>query len=115
MSSIQRSAQILMDVLSMKNSDYTAGRGEFYNFEKTAEFVNVPVLKLVAAEVAKKMTRLDSLLRLEELGQLPNNESMKDTLLDLAGYAIIAHAYLSATEDDEACGRHPMCGCSDCD
>lgn len=98
MSIIQNSAQILMDVLSGKNSDYTGGRGEFYNFEKSAEFANIPTDRAILVEIAKKMTRLDSLLKLADHGQMPNHEGIKDTLLDLAGYSVIAHAYLSATE-----------------
>jgi hypothetical protein len=101
MSSIQSSAQILMDVLSRKNYDYTGGRGEFYNFEKAAEFANISPAKAIFVEIAKKMTRLDSLVKLIEAGQVPSNESMKDTLLDLAGYSIIAHAHLSAQEAEE--------------
>ena len=68
-------------------------------------------------EVAKKTTRLDSLIKLLERGQVPSNESMKDTLLDLAGYAIIAHAHLSAQEAEvktEPLKHEGWCTCSDC-
>lgn len=101
MSEVQKSVQLLADTLASKNQDYTAGRGEFYNFERTAEFINVSVAKVIVAEIAKKMTRLESLIKLLESGVMPSNESMKDTLLDLAGYGVIAHAHLSAEENDD--------------
>lgn len=94
MSRIQASVELLAETLQGKNQDYTGGRGEFYNFEKAAEFVGVNVNSIILAEIVKKFTRLESLFRSYEFGQLPNNESIADTLLDLAGYAIIAHAYL---------------------
>lgn len=101
MSSIQMSAQILMDVLGKKNSDYTASRGEFYNFEKSAEFVGggADPLFVMLTQLGIKVTRLDSLLLGDHDQVITNFEGIKDTLLDLAGYAVIAHAYLSATED----------------
>lgn len=117
MSEIQRSVQLLADVLSKKNSDYTGGRGEFYNFEKSAELVGISPAQAIMIEIAKKVTRLDSLIRLLEYGHAPSNESMKDTLLDLAGYAIIAHAHLSAQEAEEKVDpfeHEGWCPCSDC-
>ena len=98
MSEIQESVKLLSETLIGKDQDYTAGRGEFYNFEKAAEFVGISPAQAIMIEVAKKTTRLDSLIKLLERGQVPSNESMKDTLLDLAGYAIIAHAHLSASQ-----------------
>lgn len=105
MSEIQKSVQLLTETLAGKNHDYTAGRGEFYNFEKSAEFVNIHPQQAMLVEVAKKMTRIESLLRLEGLGQLPNNESLKDSLLDAAGYLVITHAHISAEEKSDGCDR----------
>ena len=82
--SILSSLTLLNDTLVGKSRDYTAGRGEFYNFEKAAEFVGISPAQAIMIEIAKKTTRLDSLIRLLECGEVPANESMKDTLLDLA-------------------------------
>lgn len=101
MSEIQESLTLLNDTLVGKNQDYTAGRGEFYNFERSAEFVNIPPLKAILVEVAKKMTRVESLLMLINQGVMPSNESLKDSILDGAGYLVIAHAYLSAYDSNE--------------
>lgn len=98
MSRIQASVELLAETLQSKNQDYTASRGEFINFEKSADFIRVPTEKVILSEIAKKMTRLESLIELQSYGRTPNNESLKDTLLDLAGYAVIAHAYVSDKE-----------------
>jgi hypothetical protein len=98
MSEIQRSVQLLADVLVGKNQDYTANRGEFYNFEETAKFVGggMDPLSVMLTQLGIKITRLDSLRLGYDERVATNFEGIKDTLLDLAGYAIIAHAYLSA-------------------
>ena len=97
MSSIQMSAQILKDVLSRKNSDYTTDRGEFYNFEQASRFggYDSDPLRIMLSQIAIKYTRIDSL---NDNPEAANCEPLKDSLLDLAGYAVIAHAYLSAEE-----------------
>ncbi len=99
MSHIQRSVELLAATLQGKNQDYTAGRDEFYNFEKAADIADSIPLNVMTGQIGIKVTRLESLIRLLRAGQIPSNESLKDTLLDLAGYAIIAHAYLA--RDDE--------------
>lgn len=99
MSNIQRSAKLLAETLQGKNQDYTANRGEFFNFEKAAEIADTVPFDVMTGQIGIKVTRLQSLVRNLNNGQTPNNEGLKDTLLDLAGYAVIAHAYLS--QDDE--------------
>lgn len=99
MSSIQRSAELLAETLRGKNQDYTADRGEFFNFQKAAEIADTVPFDVMTGQIGVKVTRLQSLIRTLRAGQVPNNESLKDTLLDLAGYSVIAHAYL--TQDHE--------------
>lgn len=103
MSEIQKSVKLLADTLVGKNQDYTASRGEFYNFQKTAEFVGggADPLFVMLTQLGIKVTRLDSLLLGGHDQVTTNFEGIKDTLLDLAGYAIIAHAYLSAQEEPD--------------
>lgn len=87
---IQASAEQLAETLLSKNQDY-APTGEFSNFEKAAEVAGISALHVMAAQAAIKMTRIQSLMRGPQ-----SFESLVDSFLDLAGYAIIAHAYLSA-------------------
>ena len=101
MSYIQRSVEHLAEVLQSKNEDYTANMGEFYNFEKAAHFVGggMDPLSVMLTQIGIKVTRIEA-LRTESYS--PNFEPFKDSLLDLAGYALIAHAFLSReTEKDE--------------
>lgn len=93
MSEIQKSVQLLADTLASKNQDYTGGRGEFFNFEKAAQIASVNPLDVMMSQIGIKVTRLQGLR-----GEDAQNEPFIDSLLDLAGYALIAHAYLSAKE-----------------
>jgi hypothetical protein len=90
---IQASAETLAEVLSSKNHDY-APTGEFSNFEKAAEIAGIEPIDVMVAQAAIKMTRIQSIMGKPQAYA----ESMADSLLDLAGYALIAHAYLSANE-----------------
>lgn len=92
---IQSSAQLLAKTLDSKNSDYRIG-GEFSNFEQAAKFADIDVLEVMLAQIGIKFTRIQGLTgTASEL----RNESVKDSLLDLAGYAIIAHAYLESSDE----------------
>lgn len=88
---IQASAEQLAETLLSKNQDY-APTGEFSNFEKAAEVAGIGPMQVITAQAAIKMTRIESLTNHGDY----NHESLVDSFLDLAGYAIIAHAYLSA-------------------
>lgn len=94
---IQASVETLAETLSSKNHDY-APEGEFSNFEKAAEIAGTNAMIVMTAQAAIKMTRIQSLM--DPRAGTYENESLKDSFLDLAGYALIAHAYLSANEPD---------------
>lgn len=94
---IQASTETLAETLLSKNSDY-APTGEFSNFEKAAEVVGTDALYVIITQVAIKLTRIQSLLSDDDQ---PNNEPLKDSLLDLAGYAVIAHAYMENQSDGD--------------
>lgn len=89
---IQASAKTLAETLSSKNSDYAPG-GEFSTFEEAADFAtSLTAFEVMLSQIGIKVTRIKTLAG----GVMPQNESMADSLLDLAGYAVIAHAYLTA-------------------
>jgi hypothetical protein len=92
---IQSSAAHLAETLASKNSDY-APTGEFSNFERAAEVAGIPTLQVMLAQAAIKMTRIQSLTN--PVTGTFENESLRDSFLDLAGYAVIAHAYMEATD-----------------
>lgn len=72
----------LQDTLIKKNSDYGS------SFDKS---VNKFGWLYVAIELDKKKNRLHSLLKNKEK---PNYESIEDTLLDIAGYCVLALIYI---------------------
>ena len=90
---IAASAEHLVETLTKKNSDY-APTGEFSNFEKAADVAGISVMQLITAQIAIKMTRIEKLLGTAQSPKVIG-ESIVDSYLDLAGYAIIGHAYLS--------------------
>lgn len=90
---IQSSARLLAETLLSKNEDYRV-QGEFSNFERAADFSCITVMDVLLTQIAIKFTRIQGMNDLIT----PNNESVKDSLLDLAGYAIIAHAWMEASD-----------------
>lgn len=91
---IEDSVKHLAEILVGKNDDYTAGQGEFFNFEKAAEIAGITTLHAITSQIGIKVTRIQSLMK----GGGEANEPLVDSYLDLAGYAIIAHAYLKSIE-----------------
>lgn len=96
MSEIQKSVRLLADTLDGKNQDYTGSRGEFFNFEKAAQIASIDPLDVMMSQIGIKITRLQALR-----GGSAQNEPFVDSFLDLAGYAIIAHAYMSVLKANE--------------
>lgn len=99
MSYIQRSAEHLAEVLQGKNRDYTADMGEFYNFERAGKFAGTSPMRAILTQIGIKYTRIDALSN--HAGNVVMNEPLKDSLLDLAGYALIAHAWLSREDEKD--------------
>jgi hypothetical protein len=93
---IQSSAKLLAETLSGKNGDY-APSGEFSNFEEAAEFADIKPHEVMLAQIGIKYSRIKRLLQTDTSAVY---ESIQDSLLDLAGYAVIAHAYADAYRTD---------------
>lgn len=79
----------LADVLNQKNLAY----GD--SFSKSLDEDGLLVLKI---RLGDKFNRISSLIKRDELKE--NDESLEDTLLDLAGYSILGLKYLKEHEDD---------------
>lgn len=86
----------LMDTLIKKNADYAGGQ-EFFNFEQAAEFAGLDTFYVMLAQIGIKYTRIANL----HGGDMPENESLRDSLVDLAGYAVIAAAWLDAVQAED--------------
>ena len=78
----------LADVLNQKNLAY----GD--SFSKSLDEDGLLVLKI---RLGDKFNRISSLIKRDELKE--NDESLEDTLLDMAGYAILGLKYLKEHKD----------------
>lgn len=97
---IQGVAEELKLTLAGKNEDYAPG-DEFSNFEQAADFAGLDTFSLIMGQIGIKLTRIENLHKNE---YMPNNESLRDSLVDLAGYSVIAAAWLDAVQADQASG-----------
>ena len=79
----------MADVATSKNHDYADDDNPFSNFEGTARSAGLSVDQVFQVMVGIKVERLRQLVG----GKEPNNESIEDTILDLANYAALWLAY----------------------
>lgn len=106
MSYVQRAIEELAETLQSKNEDYRIG-GEFSNFQYAADSVGggMDAATVMRVQIGIKLGRI--------LGQSVssdfNNESFRDSVKDLAGYAIILYAYLMSED-----GVEENCHCDSC-
>lgn len=98
MSYVQRAIEELAETLQSKNEDYRID-SEFSNFEYAAEVAGVvTTFDVILTQIGIKLGRIRG------LDKDPNNESLEDSVKDLAGYAVILYAYLkSRSEVEENC------------
>lgn len=77
-------------IVQAKNQDYGAKADPFRNF-RGAELVGVPNDQAVLVRMSDKMARIATLLEKAREGQgaAVSDESVEDTLRDLANYALI--------------------------
>ena len=80
----------LAKILQEKNDAY----GD--SFTKSVDEDGLLVLKI---RLGDKLNRISSLIKRDELKE--NDESLEDTLLDMAGYAILGLKYLEEHKDEE--------------
>lgn len=80
----------VIDTHISKVHDYAKTGNPFFNFEKAAAQAGVDVDTVFRVMLAIKDSRLNALL---SEGKIPNNESIQDTYLDKAVYALLQAAY----------------------
>ena len=79
----------LADVLNQKNQAY----GD--SFTKSVDKYGLPVIGI---RLSDKYNRIEHLITHHELKE--NDESLEDTLLDMAGYSILGLKYLEEHENE---------------
>lgn len=77
-----------LGIMQSKGEDYSKSENAYSNFEKIANMLDIPIRKVFNFFIACKIARLEELLTKE-----PNNESVKDTMLDLCNYSCLAAIY----------------------
>jgi hypothetical protein len=82
----------MVDVLASKGHDYSNGDAEWgSNFALTAEHFGMQPWEAADFNELQKLARL---VALRKRGKAPENESVDDTYLDKANYALLAYALL---------------------
>jgi len=76
----------MKEVHDMKRHDYASKEDVFKNF-RTCEMAGIPAWKGCAIRIGDKFSRLMSFVKQEELKV--KDESIRDTLIDMANYALI--------------------------
>lgn len=80
----------LVKICMKKRKDYSAEDNPFENFELSAAFTNIQPEQSIFARLSEKFIRLSNLLWEE---RKPENESIEDSLRDLALLSIILLVY----------------------
>lgn len=88
---IANKMQTGLGIVVQKNGDYAGDSDPFQNFELSAH-LGVPVPKAIVVRMSDKLQRIANLL---DRDAQVKDESIEDTLLDLANYTYILLAYLS--------------------
>lgn len=83
-----------IDIVEVKNHDYASVSDPFRNF-RFAEYLNLGVDKAILVRMSDKLARISNLLDQESKVK---DESIGDTLLDLANYAMILKVYLEEND-----------------
>jgi hypothetical protein len=112
----------LYETLKKKNADYTANSSSpFANFERAELLGITSTEKAFLVRMADKLSRLGSVIG----SSSATDETVQDTLDDLANYCILLSAYIEAKKPTPPkavmyIARHPNgypeldCGCLDC-
>ena len=79
------------DILKRKNADYAGPKGEYNNFEFCEKLGVCTTEEGLVVRISDKMTRICNLLKADAQVK---DESIKDTLLDMANYAMILASYI---------------------
>jgi len=82
--------ELLAHVHTTKSHDYAQIDNPFSNFEEAALTAGVPVDTVFAVMMGIKQARLKEL---QTQGKTPYYESLKDTYIDLALYAVLRATY----------------------
>jgi hypothetical protein len=92
MGRFQNALDDALDIVNKKNADYASDSEPFANFIFAANLAGVSVPRGMLVRMGDKISRLRTLLD----GEAPkvSEERLRDTLIDLANYALIMAVWL---------------------
>lgn len=91
-SAFERALITMVATARKKRADYASDADEFSNFRDQADFADFESPALAALyQVVSKLTRVKALRRNGRMAETAN-EAVDDTFLDIAVYAVLAHA-----------------------
>jgi hypothetical protein len=88
----ERAVAGMIETNRRKRQDYAQDGDPYSNFRDTAELMGIDAFTMLDSarfNIAQKVVRLKSL---RQNGRPPNNETVQDTYLDLAVYAVILYS-----------------------
>ena len=85
----------LSDTLTKKGKDYSPEQDVFGNFKFAANTANITRDESILNLIGIKVARISNLMP-KGMGQVPNFESIEDSVIDLMGYSALL--YLSMVE-----------------
>jgi len=104
--------QKMADIHSVKNQDYGGGN-PLGNFEESKKFGIDPFMG-VLVRLSDKWSRICSLAKKKNMEGAVKDESIEDTLIDLANYSILALVIKKEMENEETKNMkkeyHPFLG-----
>lgn len=90
-------------VMFAKSSDYASESDVLSNFKKSGKVLDQTAAQNVLGLIQTKVTRLSELVA---KGRNPMNESVSDTILDLANYSFLMHCCLVEQQEQEATAHY---------
>jgi len=88
----------MADMHDKKSADYATSLNYYSNFERAAVSAGVPEDAVFRTLIGIKLARL---VELQGNGKTPKNESIEDSLLDLAVYSVLYYSYFMELPEDD--------------
>lgn len=91
--SFENTLKDMHTIMQAKNSDYASESNPFGNFSLVEQLWITSIEKWILVRMADKMSRISNLIESEAKVK---DESIADTLSDLANYSVILKVYLES-------------------
>lgn len=100
-------------ILLKKGGDYATSADKLSNFKLAGTICGLTAEQNCLSLIATKVARLGVLLA--DTTKKPNNESIQDSILDLANYSVLLHMLVDERKQEVCCGNwddNGVCKCN---